>query len=50
MAGARHDSVAREEERMRVKLPKKLIVCCDGELSATDTARSLLMCGRHVDR
>ncbi|KAK0254633.1 hypothetical protein B0A54_13626 [Friedmanniomyces endolithicus] len=30
MAGARHDSVAREEERMRVKLPKKLIVCCDG--------------------
>ncbi|KAK5727777.1 hypothetical protein LTR17_012435 [Elasticomyces elasticus] len=36
MDDTRHDSVAREEERMRVKLPKKLIICCDGTWMDSD--------------
>ena len=30
MAQERHDSVARQGERTRVKLPKKIVICCDG--------------------
>ncbi|KAK5111451.1 hypothetical protein LTR62_004903 [Meristemomyces frigidus] len=36
MSGERHRSVAQEEERTRVKLPKKLIICCDGTWMDSD--------------
>ncbi|KAK3671028.1 hypothetical protein LTR78_009146 [Recurvomyces mirabilis] len=37
MSEGRHGSVAaEEEERMRVKLPKKLIICCDGTWMDSD--------------
>ncbi|KAK3072975.1 hypothetical protein LTR53_005835 [Teratosphaeriaceae sp. CCFEE 6253] len=36
MDANRTGSVSREEERMRVKLPKKLIICCDGTWMDSD--------------